>query len=84
MVITFVLSTDGHVDRPHIRRRALFAFRALSAHDPDILKTVAERARKRAKDVDASVAHATLHVCDLLVKVGFPTASNREMALIND
>jgi hypothetical protein len=78
MAITFVLFADERVDRPHIRRRALFAFRALSAYDPDILKTVAERARKRAKDVDASVAHAALHVSDLLVKVYFLSTSDRE------
>ena len=48
--------------RYHVRRRALLAFRALSAHDPELVKRIIPKVQKRLKDSESSVVGAALLV----------------------
>ena len=47
---------------PHVRRRALLAFRALSNHDPELMKRVVVKMQKRLRDADPAVVGAALVV----------------------
>lgn len=55
--------------RPHVRRRALLALRALAEHDPDVLNAVADKARRRLRDASPSVVNAALPTCGTLFAV---------------
>lgn len=48
--------------RYHVRRRALLAFRTLSAHDPELVKRIIPKVQKRLKDSESSVVGAALLV----------------------
>ncbi|TCD66013.1 hypothetical protein EIP91_001913 [Steccherinum ochraceum] len=54
---------------PHIRRRALLAFRTLSEQDTDVLKKMLDKMRKRMNDQDLSVVDAALTLSIVLVRV---------------
>ncbi|KAK0241249.1 armadillo-type protein [Armillaria nabsnona] len=47
---------------PHIRRRALMVYRALSRHDPDLMKPIIPTVMKRMKDHNASVSGAAISI----------------------
>ncbi|PBK74014.1 ARM repeat-containing protein [Armillaria solidipes] len=47
---------------PHIRRRALMVYRALSRHDLDLMKPVIPTVMKRMKDHDSSVSGAAISI----------------------
>ncbi|KAF9018010.1 ARM repeat-containing protein [Hymenopellis radicata] len=49
----------GH-NSPHVRRRVLLTFRALSRHDEGIMQTLAHTLCRRLKDPDASISAAAL------------------------
>ncbi|KAI8989666.1 ARM repeat-containing protein [Trametes punicea] len=52
----------------HVRRRALLAFNKLSEHDPEILREIVSKARKRLADAESVVVMAALTLCETLVK----------------
>ncbi|KAL1944674.1 hypothetical protein VTO73DRAFT_3104 [Trametes versicolor] len=52
----------------HVKRRALYAFNALSERDPDVLRNIASKARKRLVDSEPAVAIAALTLTNTLVK----------------
>lgn len=56
------------VRRPNVRRRALLAFRALSAHDPELMKRVVPKIQKRLEDSEHSVVGAALLVAADVVR----------------
>ncbi|KAK0212386.1 armadillo-type protein [Desarmillaria ectypa] len=47
---------------PHIRRRALLVYRALSRHDPDLMKPIIPTVMKRMKDHDPSVSGSAIAI----------------------
>ncbi|KAG7449785.1 ARM repeat-containing protein [Guyanagaster necrorhizus] len=47
---------------PHIRRRALLAYRALSRHDTDLIKRIIPTVMKRMKDRDPSVSGSAIAI----------------------
>ncbi|KAH9901574.1 ARM repeat-containing protein [Cubamyces lactineus] len=51
-----------------IRRRALLAFNRLAEEDPDILKDIASKARKRVADPEPVVVMAALSLCETLAR----------------
>ncbi len=55
--------------RPDIKRRALLAFNKLSEHDPEILRDIVTKARKRLGDSDPTVVSAAFTLADTLLKV---------------
>lgn len=62
------LSGEKRVHRPHVRRRAILAFRALSVYDPELLKRVASKVQKRLRDPEPSVIGAALVVSSEVVR----------------
>ncbi|OJT09138.1 AP-4 complex subunit epsilon [Trametes pubescens] len=52
----------------HVKRRALYAFNALSERDSDILRDIASKARKRLADSEPAVVVAALTLAKTLVK----------------
>ena len=59
-----------HAYRPDVKRRALLAFNKLSEYDPEILRDIATKARKRLGDSDPAVVSAAFALADTLLKVG--------------
>ena len=59
-----------HACRPDVKRRALLAFNKLSEHDPEILRDIVTKARKRLGDTDPAVVSAAFTLADTLLKVG--------------
>ncbi|KAI0636737.1 ARM repeat-containing protein [Trametes polyzona] len=57
-------------DSAHVKRRALLAFNALSARDPEILRDIASKARKRLADPEPAVVIAALTLAESLAKAG--------------
>ncbi|KAF7977752.1 hypothetical protein HWV62_2842 [Athelia sp. TMB] len=57
---------------PLVRRRALFAFRALSVYEPELLRRVTSKIYKRLKDTDDSVVGAALLLTANLVQFSTP------------
>jgi AP-4 complex subunit epsilon-1 len=55
----------------HVRRRALLALRALSKEQPDLIKPVIPKVRKRLGDSETAVVSAALIVVTDLIKVNF-------------
>ncbi|KAI0333484.1 ARM repeat-containing protein, partial [Cubamyces sp. BRFM 1775] len=51
-----------------VRRRALLAFNRLAEQDPDILKDIASKARKRVADPEPAVVLAALSLCETLAR----------------
>ncbi|KAJ8474319.1 hypothetical protein ONZ51_g7305 [Trametes cubensis] len=51
-----------------VRRRALLAFNRLAEEDPDILKDIASKARKRVGDPEPAVVLAALSLCETLAR----------------
>ncbi|KAK0459159.1 armadillo-type protein [Desarmillaria tabescens] len=47
---------------PYIRRRALLVYRALSRHDPDLMKPIIPTVMKRMKDHDPSVSGSAIAI----------------------
>ena len=57
------------VHRPDVKRRALLAFHKLSEYDPDILRDIVSKARKRLGDSDPLVVCAAFTLAEKLLKV---------------
>ncbi|KAI0780693.1 ARM repeat-containing protein [Trametes elegans] len=53
---------------PHVRRRTLLAFDKLSKYEPEILRDIATKARKRLIDPEPAVVVAALDLCETLLK----------------
>ncbi|KAI0082819.1 ARM repeat-containing protein [Panus rudis PR-1116 ss-1] len=60
---------------PNIRRRALLAYRSLSQHNPDLLKHVVDKTRRRLEDTDSTVAGAALSLSIELYALGLLSTS---------
>ena len=52
-----------------MKRRALLAFNELSGHEPEILRDIGSKARKRLGDSDPAVVSAAFTLADALLKV---------------
>ena len=64
----------------HVRRRSLLALRALSKEQPDLIKPVITKTRKRLQDSEPAVANAALVVVFDLVNVSLGVyLSNRDL-----
>jgi hypothetical protein len=63
------LRRSNRMSSPHVRRRTLLAFRALSRHDPELLKRITNKVQKRLKDTDLAVVSSALIVSTDLVNV---------------
>src|ERR1700722_15433081 len=61
--------------RPHIRRRAILAFRALARHDLDLLKWISPKFEKRLHDSHTAVLTASLMISTDIVNVSVPLIS---------
>lgn len=55
--------------RPHVRRRALLAFSALSRYEPDLLRRITPKVLMRLQDSSPEVVGAALTVSRELIKV---------------
>lgn len=64
-----VFTKSAFICRPHIRRRALLVYCVLSKQDPDILRHVGDKTRKRLEDSDSIVICAALTLASELVSV---------------
>ncbi|KAI0062104.1 ARM repeat-containing protein [Artomyces pyxidatus] len=53
---------------PHVRRRALFAIRALAGHDPSLLGWMSQEIAKRLRDSDPMVTSAAVVSCGILLQ----------------
>ena len=60
---------NSRPDRPHVRRRALLAFRSLSRHSPELLNTITSKVQMRLMDPEFMVACSALIVATDIVKV---------------
>ncbi|RDB25374.1 AP-4 complex subunit epsilon-1 [Hypsizygus marmoreus] len=67
---------------PHVRRRALLAFRSLSSHQPELLIRIARQVIRRVEDRDLSVSSAALIGAVHLSKLN-GAAANTELT-VND
>jgi len=61
-------------DSPSVRRRALYAARALSKHEPELLEQIHSRVLTRLKDPDMSTTAAALRVAETLSTVSWATS----------
>lgn len=69
LILSGNLSTLNPARSVDIRRRALLAFNRLAEQDPDILKDIASKARKRVADPEPVVVMAALSLCETLARV---------------
>jgi AP-4 complex subunit epsilon-1 len=67
ILIVFVKNICRH--SLHVRRRAILAFRALSRHDPEIMKGVVSELQRRLQDPQYAVVNAALIACSELAQV---------------
>jgi len=58
-------------ESPSVRRRALYAARALSKHEPELLRQIHSRVLTRLKDPDMSTTVAALRVTETLSTVSW-------------
>jgi hypothetical protein len=63
------LRLSKQFNSPHVRRRTLLAFRALSRHDPELLGRITSKVQRRLRDADLAVVSAALIVSTELVNV---------------
>lgn len=61
-------------ESPSVRRRALYAARALSKHEPELLEQIHSRILTRLKDPDMSTTAAALRVAETLSTVSWATS----------
>jgi len=61
-------------DSPSVRRRALYAARALSKHEPELLEQIHSRVLTRLKDPDMNTTAAALRVVETLSTVSWTTS----------
>lgn len=59
------------LDSPHVRRRTLLAFRALSQHDSELLRRITNKVQRRLNDADHAVVSAAMIVSTDLVNVSW-------------
>lgn len=62
-----------------MKRRALLAFQKLAELEPEILRDIATKARKRLGDPDASVVCAALTLTDTLLEASFISRQRSSM-----
>ncbi|KAF5385880.1 hypothetical protein D9615_002371 [Tricholomella constricta] len=75
-------SSDYMAYRPHVRRRALLAFRSLAHHHPELLSRIGRKVVTRLEDPNPSVASAALVLSAHCAKIKKP-APNAQSA-VND
>ncbi|KAG6821045.1 hypothetical protein H0H93_007935 [Arthromyces matolae] len=67
---------------PHIRRRALHAYRSLSVQHKDLLSNIGQKVSSRCKDPVVEVAIAAVALCKYMVECEYPVPHAQEV--IND